>query len=193
MISELDSFIVNRLRKIQFDGSPIKVLVDYPERDTGKASYPCIAVIRQEPSVYSHNSRFSLNVWIPSETETSTDYEGETYSGPDSFTVKPYPVAICVPYEITIFTTQRNHADYLFEAVYKVLPPHTSARIAGQDPFFLYSRSHTFGDLDLPLYGMVFEVEVRDIYVERYESMTIPSLKSITFSSFASDDIDQIT
>lgn len=192
MIAELDTYIVNRLQKIRFEGSPIRVLMDYPEREAGKAIYPCVSVVRQEPSVYRGNSRYSLNVWIPSETESSVEFEGETFTGPDSYTVKPYPVAISIPYEIMIYTTQRNHADYLLEAIYKVIPPHSSATVAGQYPFFIYSGSSTFGDLDKPLYGMTFELEVRDIYVERYESTVIPSLKSITVDSDIVEDITQI-
>lgn len=192
MIAELDTYIVNKLQKIRFEGTPIRVLIDYPERQSGLAVYPCISVIRQEPSIYKGNSRYALNVWIPSDEQTSVVYDGETFTGPESFTVKPYPVAICVPYEIMIYTTQRNHADYLMEAIYKVIPPHSSASVAGQYPFFLYSGSSTFGDLDKPMYGLTFELEVRDIYVERYESNIIPSVKSITIDSGIVEDINEL-
>jgi len=187
MISDIDDYLVGQLEKITLNGESIRVLLDYPEREHGKAIYPCIAIVRQGPRVDLDNTRGGCVVSIPSTETDSVVFEGDTFTGPVEWTEKPYPVPITVAYDIVVYATTKSHCNYLFEAIYKVIPPHSGAEVDGQNPYFIWDKVTPFGDTDLPIYGLNFVLNVTDIFIERIEELIIPSATNIDFEAIAEE------
>ena len=185
MISDIDDYLVGQLEKITLNGESIRVLLDYPEREHGKAIYPCIAIVRQGPRVDLTRIHGGCVVSIPSTKTSSTVFEGDTFTGPVDWTQKPYPVPIIVAYDIVVYATTKSHCNYLFGSIYKVIPPFSGVEVNGQNPYFMWDKVIPFGDTDLPIYGLNFVLNVTDIYIERIEELIIPSVTNIDFQAIA--------
>jgi len=187
LISDVDSFVCERLEKVKLGGTKIKVYPYLPEREKGLSIYPCYAVCRESIEIREEDKRPDCEIWIPSVEQATVIVDGETLTGVDSYTWKPYPSPVDIYYEIYCLATNKTHYDNLVTFFLQTFPPGYIATINEQRILFTRITNRNHDDLDIPLYSGVTVLKASDVWVDRLEAEEFKSIQKIIFS----DDIDE--
>lgn len=183
MLSEIDTHIETRLKKITFNDKPITVYGYIPEREKEKTVYPCLVYLRHEITIRKSDTRPDEWLKIAQDEQTtielSSSFGGGTISGPVLYTFKPYSTPIDILYEIVALSTKKSHNDYLLEKMFQAFPPGYTVKIGNHYPLFFYGKPIESDDLGLPLYKTSFLLDVTDVWLERLESEEYHSITSI--------------
>jgi hypothetical protein len=177
MIAEIDAYIEDRLKKIQYREKSIPVLSYIPEREKGKTEPPCLVYLRHEITIREQDKRPDETLWIPSEEQTTyTNERGEDVSGPISYSVSPYSTPVDILYEIVALSVKKEDNNYLTEMILQAFPPGLTARIGEHYPLFIHGKNIISDSLELPLYKTSFLMTVTDVWLDRLEAETIKSI-----------------
>jgi hypothetical protein len=187
LLSDLDTFIIDQLKRIIFNGNPVTVYDYVPDRDKGDSIFPCLASIRHEVTVREKDVQPNAKIITPSSTMISATQTaangGETSSGPQSYVVTPYPTPVDVLYEIMAFATNKNDNTFLIEMIFQAFPPGFSTQIGDYYPVFMYGKPIVSDHLELPLYQTSYLLTVTDLWLDRLDSSTLPSITSVEFAT----------
>jgi hypothetical protein len=125
-------------------------------------------------------------LFIPSvaqQTLTLRDFVTRTseaeVTGPVSYRVKPYPTPMIATYELHALGTKKTQADGLMQYIYQAFPPAFSDVVDTYDLTFWIKDSLNENDLSIPLYRTVVLMDVCGLWLDRLESLTVPSITSI--------------
>ncbi len=190
MITEVDSFVQERLEKVKFGDTPVTVYPYIPEREKGQSIFPCYAFIRDEIEIREDDKRPDCELFIPNETEVTVTIDpvsGETQTGTDGYTWKPYPSPVDIYYEIHCLATNKQHYDNLVALLIQTFPPGYIATINEQRVLFSRIWNKNQDDLDIPLYRGITLLKASDIWLDRLEAEEFKSIQQIIFA----DDIDE--
>lgn len=161
-----------------------------PHRDKGKPEYPCISFERARFDIDYSRARPEGIVFEPSEERSvinlnpsqSGTGEYEQREGPDSYRIKPYPVAINIFYYLSALATEKEHADYIQIMLLQAFPPGLMPNIAGQSPLLSLSQIESRDELAVPMFEIDCVLAVEGIWVERIvPKQTVPSIKGFGF------------
>lgn len=186
MIQDIDDFIKTRLEKVKIGGETIDVYPYIPEREKGQSVFPCYAFVRDRIEVREEDKRIDCELFIPSEVEATVVVDGETLTGVDSYTWKPYPTPIDIYYEIYCMATTRSHFNNLIQLFLQTFPPGYIATINEQRILFTHIWQKQQDDLDIPIFQGLTLLKASDIWVDRLEAEEFKSIQKVIFA----DDID---
>lgn len=187
MITDIDNFITQRLEKVKLGGTTIPVYPYIPEREKGESEFPCYAVCRDMIEIREEDKRPDCELMIPSVTQATIIVDGETLTGTDSYTWKPYPSPVDIYYEIHCMATKKAHYDNLVTLFIQTFPPGYIATINDQRILFSRVWNSNQDDLDIPLYHGVTLLKASDVWLDRLEAEEYKSIQQVIFS----DDIDE--
>jgi hypothetical protein len=183
MIADIDQYIENRLKKIQFNSADLPVYSYIPSQERGKTPYPCAVYLRQDMTIREVDKRPDEKLRTPSDVLATVDVPfdmgGGTLTGPESYTLKPYSTPIDIFYEIAALATSKSDNTYLLTMLLQAFPPGHQAKIGNYYPLFIHGDIIVSDQLELPLYRTSFVLQVTDIWLERMESEEVPSIQII--------------
>lgn len=187
MIELIDQHIVNRIGIITFEGEPVRVYPNEPERDLGETQFPCVVVKRHEVVMGIEDARPNCVLYTASAEETEIDVPlnmgGGSLTGPVSYTRKPFPVPVDVVYEIQARSTNETDSKKLIESLFAVFPTGYMPQIGSQFPLFLHSEDTNLDELEKPLFIDAFLLTVCDLWIDRFEAETYQSIRTIDFDA----------
>jgi hypothetical protein len=174
ILSDIDKHIEDRLVKIKIDGKPIKVYPHGEYRLKGGSEYPCFALERHGVYQMMENARpWCELVTANSGTQTITvqaNLGGGELTGPISYTVTPYPTPIDIHYQIDIYATDRDHADYMLHYIYEALPIGYQPKIDNRYLLIVPLDPVVLNELEHPLFRTSMRYRICDVYLDRIET-----------------------
>lgn len=192
-MSHVDSYIVSRLSLLKFNYkttgyAPIKVYTYQPDREKGETVYPSLVAIRQHVEVRQFDQRYDYDIFIPSETTITVAVPGlmggGVATGPVSYTRKPHPIPVDIYYQIDTLSTSVDMHNWLTESVYQLFPPGMQASVPNlehkQYASFYIERVICEDDLVKPVFRSTYVLGVFDLWLDRVEHYTSPSITSIS-------------
>jgi|GEM_PF-5070903 len=190
IITLLENKITERLALIKLAGVAVKVYPYIPGREKGEVEPPCIGWQRLGHHEIKEDRRASEWLFVPSEEEITTELPrsmgGGEVTGPASYTRKPYPTPLSIPYEFHVMATNRTHSDFLLQAMYSVIPPDYSPLLDGQSPMFVHDKPINLDDLSIPEFRTSFVYDVRPVWIDRLTSWPNASITTIDLTISAS-------
>jgi hypothetical protein len=187
MLADVDSYIQTRLQQILLNGVSVPVYGYIPDRDKGHTDFPCLALLRHDIMVREADKKPDNGIMTPSTTNVTVtatpDNRHRRLTGPESFTIKPYPTPVDVLYEVVACSTNSNDNNFLTEMFFQAFPPGHMAYIGDCCPLFVHGKPIVKDHLDLPEYQISFLLTVTDLWIDRFEIATVPSITVIEQTS----------
>ena len=157
IVTDIDKFIVDRLKLIQVDESPIPVLPYEPSRDKGHTVYPCVTVTRVGLEEDTSRRRFGIEINEPSKKKKTIRLSnGNVRVVPDHYTVRPFPGVFTLRYIIDTETVVKEQSDILMLMMYQAFPYGFEPNISGQYVLFNFTKPINKDELYKPLNGRNF-------------------------------------
>jgi len=183
MLALVDTHIATRLGKITLANVSMKHYDYEPDREKGTTQYPHTWFSRLYFKEDLSRARPNHEQFTPNE-ETETliftpvqAMGGPTeLTGPVSWTRKPYPTPIQVVYEIGASATNKTHWNQLEPMVIQAFPVGYQPNINSQYPLFIKTSPHNLDERDKPLFSISFLMWVHDVWIDRFEEYTSPSI-----------------
>lgn len=206
IVTAIDTYISNRLKKIKVNGASATVYGPGDVRDFGQTSIVCFAVSRVSGLQVDREEYVHwMDVFTPSvATQTTTipdiglygpwiDVNGNTITGPTSWTAKKFPIPMTIDYQIDVLATKLTHRDLLEMALAEAMPYVLRATIEGQNIQFLEDEYPlVLDDLEAPLYRTAHRYSVSNIWIQRTPSQSVApiELDGLTVEIEATDDLE---
>ena len=187
MITDLETFIQQRLEKVKLGGEVIPVYPYIPDREKGQSNFPCYAFVRENIEIREEDKRPDCELFIPSEEEATVVVDDETLTGPDSYTWKPYQSPVDIYYEIYAIATERAHYEKLTTLLIQTFPPGYIAIINDQRILFSRVWNKSQDDLNIPLYWGTTLLKASDVWLDRLEAEEFKSIQKVIFADDADD------
>jgi len=189
MIAALEAHILGRLARITLDGEPITVYGPGDDRTKGETVYPCgVLLYHILPYVDMPRTRPHIEVFTPSEEEQTIlvpgmgGAPGTEVTGPASWSWKPCPTPMIVPVQIELQATEKAQADRFVWAMNAALPPPYEVVIQDAGVQILPEGPPIRLDEDdgsIPIFRFIQRYEASNVWVERPEEWTKPSIRDV--------------
>lgn len=182
MFTEVENALSEYVQRVKFEGEPIQVYPYIPDQDKDETKMPCYAFARQYWKVNAKKAHDS-EIFIPSE-ETITQLvppnpglgDPVEVTGPASWTVKPFPTPIDICYEFRTRATNSQHRDQLALKAIQLFHGAICLHVGDQRPLVMLGEPHNLDQRAKPLFEMSTLLWVYEVWVERLESYTVPSI-----------------
>ena len=197
MLDKIDTWLYERLRKIQHNNAPIPVHAYGPDREKGEFKPPCIAFERMYIRIDSNKARPTSEVPV-AQAETTTIVvpsrmtlgPPENRVGPVRYTIKPYPTPVTVFYHVHAFASKLNHANNLQLGLIQAFPPGYQPNIENQYPLVMVGDIENMDQLDAPLFESVISLSVGSIWIDRLEGYDVDSIRIVDFDVEVENDTE---
>jgi hypothetical protein len=195
MLQAVDTWLYNRLRKIQHNNAPIPVHSYGPDREKGEFEPPCLAFSRMYIRIDMERAHPTVEVPVAQAAQTTITVPpqmihdtGVTLTGPVKYTIKPYPTPITVFYRVHALGSKKSHADSLQLGLLQAFPPGYQPEISDQYPLVLVSDIENIDQLDAPLFESVISLSVGTLWIDRLEGYDVDSIRFIDFETSVEDE-----
>jgi len=203
ILASIDTFIVNRLKKIKINNQNPVVYGPGDARAFGEAVFPCFAVSRVSPlqvdmAQYNH----FIDVFVANDTDGRyvvpeegiyqqwlLDHE-RIIGGASSWTRRKMQIPVSIDYQVDVLATKLEHRDYLELGLIEALPAFYRATIEGQNVIFRKDGDPVLLDaVDAPLFRAAYRYEASNIWLQRTPSFETSSITNITMQQEAVGEI----
>ena len=196
MIAAVTAHICGRFAGVKLEvgdrRQALKVYAPGPERAQGVTIFPCVAISRTKVMLAAANARPCCELVTPSDEQISVQLPpqlgGGLVSGPDHYTVRPYPTPITVLYQVDLRATVDVQAEALQRICLQALPPGYQPTIEGYAVTFQLLEIQDLDDLAKPQYWTAVRYWVHDIWVERFDSYQVPSITGVNLQRELGED-----
>lgn len=195
MLDKIDTWLYERLRKIQHNNAPIPVHAYGPDREKGEFTPPCIAFERMYIRIDGIKARPTSEVPVAQEETTTiivpsrmTQGEPESRVGPVRYTIKPYPTPVTVFYLVHALASKLNHANNLQLGLLQAFPPGYQPKINNQYPVVMVSDIENMDQLDDSLFESIVSLSVGSMWIDRLEGYEVDSIRFIDFDVDVEND-----
>ena len=184
IIGDVDSFIVNRLKLIQVDGTDVPVLPYEPSRDRGHTPYPCFSVSRIGFEPDTPRQRFGIEVFKASSTKRVVRLRnGNVRVVPESYEVSDYPGVYNLRYIIDTESVVKEHSDFLFVMMKQAFPFGYEPKISGQYMLFNFTHPINKDELSIPLFKTSWFFDVMSVHIASLEHYSVGTMSDQLFDS----------
>jgi hypothetical protein len=182
IISEVDAFIVNRLKLIAIDGVSLPVLPYEPSRERDSNEYPFACVNRVGFEEDVTRRRYGIETFTPKTTKRTIQLSnGNVRVIPDGYDVKQYPGVYTLRYIIDTEAVIKEHADTLMIMMDQAFPFGFEPQISGQYLLFNFTRPINGDILHIPLFKVSYLFDVHGVHIEKLESYTVAPMSELLF------------
>ena len=184
IISQIDEFIVNRLKLIEIDGSSIPVLPYEPSRDRGENEYPFASVTRSGFYEEKSRRRFGIEVFRPSTQKKVIQLaNGNVRVVPDHYEVRDYQGGYTFRYIIDTEAVKEDHADMLIILMKQAFPFGYEPYVDGQPLLFRFTEPIYKDDLTRPLFKVSYLFDVSGARIDSFDYYTVGPLSQQLFDN----------
>ena len=182
IVSDIDKFIVDRLKLIAVNGTTLPVFPYEPSRDKGHTVYPCATVTRVGFEEDTSRRRFGIEVSTPSkENKVIRLANGNVRVVPDHFVIRPYPGVYSLRYIIDTETVVKEQSDALMLMMYQAFPFGFEPNISGQYLLFNFTKPINKDELYKPLFKLCYLFDVIGVRIDRLDSYTVAPMSDQLF------------
>jgi len=199
ILASIDTFIVNRLKKIKVNNQDPTVYGPGDARAFGETVFPCFAVSRISP-LYVDMAQYNHFTDVFVANDTNGRYvvpeegiyrqwildHGQIIGGTSSWTRRKMQIPVLIDYQIDVLATKIEHRDYLELGLVEALPAFYRATIEGQNVIFRKDGDPVLLDaVDTPLFRTAHRYEVSNIWLQRTPYFETSSITGITMQQEA--------
>lgn len=182
IVSELDSFIVNRLKLIEVDGRSIPVLPYEPSRERGKNEYPFASVTRVGFYEEKERRRFGIEVFRPStKKKVILLANGNARVVPDHYEVRDYPGIYTFRYIIDTEAVREDHAAMLIILMKQAFPFGYEPSVQDQYLLFRFTEPIYKDDLTKPIFKVSYMFDVSGIRIDSFANYPVAPMSTQLF------------
>jgi hypothetical protein len=182
IISDIDQFIVDRLKLIKVNNTSLPVLPFEPSRDRGHTPYPCLSVSRVGFEKDRVRSRYGIEVSVPKTTKIVIPLKnGNVAVVPEGYEIRDYPGMYILRYIIDTEATVKEHADYLMIMMEQAFPYGYEPEISGQTVLFSFTKPLNKDDLKTPLFKTSYLFDVFPVAIEALEHYEVVPMSNLLF------------
>lgn len=190
IVTELDNFIVNRLKLIEIDGESIPVMPYEPSRERGHNEYPLASVTRSGFYEEIERRRFGIEVFRPStKKKVILLANGNARVVPDHYEVRPYPAIYTFRYIIDTESVREDHAAMLIILMKQAFPFGYEPTIDGQTLLFRFTEPIYKDDLSRPLFKVSYLFDVSGVRIDSFDKYTVAPMSEQLFDTPTEDYI----
>lgn len=184
IISQIDEFIVERLKLIEIDGASIPVLPYEPSRERGENEYPFASVTRSGFFEEKERRRYGIEVFSPStEKKVIQLANGNVRVVPDHYEVRDYPGIYTFRYIIDTEAVREDHADMLIILMKQAFPFGYEPYIDEQPLLFRFTEPIYKDDLSRSLFKVSYLFDVSGARIDSFEYYTVGPMSNQLFDN----------
>jgi hypothetical protein len=184
IVSDVDAFIVNRLKLISIDGVVLPVYPYEPSRERGENEYPFSSVVRVGFEEDTSRRRFGIEVFKEATTKRVINLKsGNVRVIPTGYEVRQYPGIYTLRYIIDTNAVRKEHADSLMIMMDQAFPFGYEPEISGQYLLFNFTKPINKDALHKPVFNVSYLFDVHGVHIEKLEYYEVSNMSELLFDS----------